>query len=135
MLASPDDGRAKLWLTWRALELRRRDPALFEHGDYAPLAVTGEKSAHVVAFARRHEGRTLVAIVGRLFYALTGEAGRAPLGHEVWLDTAVDLAPLGDAGPFVDALTGETLPLGGGRLALGRAFTAFPVALLYADPR
>ena len=135
LLAPPHDGRAKLWLTWRTLGLRRRDPALFEHGDYAPLAVTGEKSAHVVAFARRHEGRTLVAIVGRLFYALTGEAGRAPLGHEVWLDTVVDLAPLRDAGPFVDALTGETLPLDGGRLALGRAFAAFPVALLYADPR
>ena len=29
----PDDGRAKLWLIWRALELRRRDPALFESGD------------------------------------------------------------------------------------------------------
>ena len=133
LLARPDDGRAKLWLAWRTLALRKRDPALFEHGDYAPLAVTGAKAAHVVAFARRHEGRTLVAIAGRLFFALTGEAGRPPLGLEVWLDTAVDLAPLGDAGPFVDALTGETLRIEGRQLALGRAFDRFPVALLYAD--
>ena len=133
LLAPPHDGRAKLWLTWRALELRRRDPALFERGDYTPLTVTGEKAAHVIAFARRHEGRTLVAVVGRLFFALTGEAGRTPLGHEVWLDTAVDFAPLGALGGSVDALTGEALRIDGGSLALGRAFRDFPVALLYAD--
>ena len=135
LLTRPDDGRAKLWLAWRTLALRQRDPALFEHGDYAPLAVTGEKSAHVVAFARRYEGRTLVAIAGRLFLALTGAAGRPPLGFEVWGDTAVDLSPLGDAPQLANVLTGEALRIDGRQLALGRAFDQFPVALLYAEPR
>jgi (1->4)-alpha-D-glucan 1-alpha-D-glucosylmutase len=135
LLARLDDGRAKLWLAWRTLGLRERDPALFEHGDYAPLAVIGEKSAHAVAFARRFEGRTLVAIVGRLFLALTGEARRPPLGFEVWGDTAVDLSPLGDAPEITNVLTGEVLPINGRQIALGRAFGEFPVAFLYAEPR
>ena len=133
LLVRPDDGRAKLWLAWRTLALRKRDPALFEHGDYAPLAVTGAKAAHVVAFARRHEGRTLVAIAGRLFLALTGAAGRPPLGFEVWGDTAVDLSPLGGARELANVLTGEALRIDGRQLALGRAFDQFPVALLYTD--
>ena len=89
----------------------------------------------MVAFARRHEGRTLVAIAGRLFLALTGAAGRPPLGFEVWGDTAVDLSPLGGARELANVLTGEALRIDGRQLALGRAFDQFPVALLYARCR
>jgi (1->4)-alpha-D-glucan 1-alpha-D-glucosylmutase len=132
LLARPDDGRAKLWLTWRALELRKRDPALFDHGDYTALTVVGGKPAHVVAFARRYEGRTLLAIVGRLFLELLGEAGALPLGEAAWGDTAVDLAPLGNTSAFANVLTGETVRVDDSRLPVGRAFTQFPCALLYA---
>ena len=136
LLARPDDGRAKLWLIWRALELRRRDPTLFDDGDYTAVAVTGEKSAHVAAFARRCRERALLVVVGRLFLQLLGEPGRPPLGEAVWLDTAVDLSPLGDTNTFTNVLTGDSFRVDGHRLPLGRALADFPVALLYAgEPR
>ncbi len=41
------------------LDLRRKHPALFSNGSYAPIAVTGERRDHVMAFQREHEGAML----------------------------------------------------------------------------
>src|SRR5690606_19625680 len=38
-----------------ALQLRKRDPALFAEGDYLPLTVDGPLAEHVIAFLRRHQ--------------------------------------------------------------------------------
>jgi (1->4)-alpha-D-glucan 1-alpha-D-glucosylmutase len=130
LAAAPLDGRAKLWLAWRALALRRRDPALFERGGYTALAVSGAKAEHVVAFARQHEGRIAIAVAGRLFLQLVGEHGRLPIGPEVWQDTAIELPATDSAASFVNVLTGETVAAPDGRLGVGRAFGDFPGALL-----
>jgi (1->4)-alpha-D-glucan 1-alpha-D-glucosylmutase len=128
------DGRAKLWLAWRALALRRRDPELFERGSYVPLAVSGTKAQHVVAFARQYEGRTAIAVAGRLFLQLVAERGRLPIGPDVWQDTAVEVPAL--ASPVLeDVLTGATVAAPDGRLGLARAFAAFPGALLVGRTR
>ena len=37
LLAHLEDGRCKLLLTWKALQLRREQPQLFSHGDYRRL--------------------------------------------------------------------------------------------------
>ena len=126
----PWDGRGKLWILWRALGLRREDPTLFEQGSYTPLAVTGARASHVVAFARQHAGRALFAVSGRLFLTLLGDGARLPLGPDVWGDTAIDLAPLGAATDLVNGLTGERLDAPGGRLAMADAFSSFPGALI-----
>ena len=128
---APYDGRTKLWTLWRALDVRRRDPSLFEHGSYVPLPARGARAAHVVAFARRHEGRVAVAVSGRLFLTLLGEPGRLPLGTEVWGDTAVDLTPLGERTTLVNALTGENLSPSAEHLPLAAAFATFPGVLLH----
>ena len=130
LAAAPLDGRAKLWIAWRALALRRRDPELFECGGYTPLAVAGAKAEHVVAFARQHEGRSVIVVAGRLFLHLVGEHGRLPIGPEVWQDTAIELPATDSASSFVNVLTGETVAAPGGRLSVGRAFGDFPGALL-----
>jgi (1->4)-alpha-D-glucan 1-alpha-D-glucosylmutase len=45
------------------LGLRREHPSLFSSGRYVPIAVTGERSEHVIAFRREHEGATLRCII------------------------------------------------------------------------
>ncbi len=45
------------------LELRRANPSLFSNGRYVPIAVTGQRRDHVIAFQREHEGATLRCIV------------------------------------------------------------------------
>jgi (1->4)-alpha-D-glucan 1-alpha-D-glucosylmutase len=133
LAATPNDGRAKLWIAWRLLALRREQPALFADGDYVALDASGAHAAHVVAFARRHEGVTLVAIAGRLFAQWLGEPERLPLGDEMWEDTAVAV-DLPDGARLVDVLTGSTLTVERGRIPLGRAFAAFPAAALLHAP-
>ena len=53
LFETPQDGRAKLWVIWRVLELRRKHADLFKRGDYHPLTVNGARANHVVAYARR----------------------------------------------------------------------------------
>ncbi|HKO16248.1 MAG TPA: hypothetical protein VJU87_08410, partial [Gemmatimonadaceae bacterium] len=63
--------------------------AVFTDGAYVPLEVHGAAAAHLVAFARAHEGRFAVSLAPRLLGSL-----RAP-GEEAgaWKDTFVVLPP------------------------------------------
>ncbi|OGA38295.1 MAG: 4-alpha-glucanotransferase [Betaproteobacteria bacterium RIFCSPLOWO2_12_FULL_68_19] len=132
---APQDGRAKLLVTARLLALRRDLPELFRLGSYFPLESRGAQAAHVIAYARRHEGRTLVVIAGRLFAKLLGEPGRLPLGRETWGDTAVAAGELGDGARLVNVLTGEALTVSDGAIALAQSFANFPgAALLFEAP-
>jgi (1->4)-alpha-D-glucan 1-alpha-D-glucosylmutase len=122
------NGLAKLWVTWRALALRRERAALFERGEYVPLHATGAKAAHVVAFARRLRDEVAIVIAGRLFARLGTAVGELPLGAAVWGDTAVDLSPLGSPGPMCEVLSDATLDIGA-TLPLAVAWRGFPGAL------
>ncbi|MGE5131244.1 MAG: malto-oligosyltrehalose synthase [Sphingomonadaceae bacterium] len=127
----PYDGRAKLLVTWRLLELRRELPLLFRDGGYEALAARGEKAEHVVAFARRHGARTLVIVAGRLFARLLGAPGRLPLGEVVWGDTAVAAGALAEGAVLTNLFTGERIAVEDGHLPLARAFASFPAAALF----
>ncbi len=129
LVAAAHDGRAKLWIAWRLLALRRERPALFRDGDYVPLDVVGAHAEHVVAFARRHDGAVLVAIAGRLYARWLGEPGPAALGEAAWADTAVAI-DLPDGTRLTDALTGASIVVEQGRIAVGAAFARLPVAAL-----
>jgi (1->4)-alpha-D-glucan 1-alpha-D-glucosylmutase len=128
--ASPGDGRAKLWIIWRALQLRAREPDLFARGEYVPLAASGARGEHVVAFARRLGDVGLIAVAGRLWASLGLPPGMPPLGKDLWQDTAVDLAPLGEIREPLDALSLTAPPMAGGTLRLADAFAQFPGALV-----
>jgi (1->4)-alpha-D-glucan 1-alpha-D-glucosylmutase len=90
-----EDGREKLFIVRRLLELRRHHPDLFAAGDYLPLEVTGASSSnHLCAFARRHGDAMLVTAVPCLIYGLyrggsTADWGAAELSlpaHQTWRD-------------------------------------------------
>jgi (1->4)-alpha-D-glucan 1-alpha-D-glucosylmutase len=130
---APQDGRAKLHVTALLLALRSRRPELFRLGEYLPLDCRGAKAQHVLAYARRHEGTTLVVVAGRLFAGLLGSAGRLPLGAQAWGDTAVSAAGLGEGARLHNVLTGETLAVRDGAIALAQAFGGFPAAALLLE--
>ncbi len=121
------DGRAKMWIVWRTLALRRRYRELFDFGQYVPLQTTGSRSEHVIAFVRRHGGKTAVTVGGRLWMQLGHEPGTLPLGEQAWGDTALESGPL--RGEFENVYTGERLRIEG-NIPLSRVFATFPAALL-----
>ena len=132
LMEHPEDGRAKLFVTWRALEARHRFPEVFAGGAYLPLAVTGAQADHAVAFARQANGRTVITIANRWFATLLGDEKRLPVGEAVWTDTGIELPD--PAAAWENLFTGETVrPDATGdkpRLSLARTLACFPVALL-----
>lgn len=119
----------KLRVTWALLQARKRDPALFEQGSYQPLAVEGERSEHLFAFARVHEERACVVVVPRWSARLKAGALEWPIGEQTWADTVV-LAPFPQV--FRDVFTGRELHLAGEvetrRLRAAELLGALPVA-------
>jgi len=123
-----EDGRLKQFVTWRALELRRRRGTLFRDGGYVPLSIGGEHADHVCAFARVHKSEWAVAIASRLACTLLGGEEVLPVG-EVCGDTYVDVASL-DGSAAEDVLTGTGVRATGGRMRLAELLARLPVALL-----
>ncbi len=123
------DGRLKLYLTWRALNLRGRWPELFRQGEYLPLNVKGEQSAHLVAFARIREGRAILVLVPRLTFDLSGERDQLPMGDAVWGDTSIELPERLASRNWLHWLTGRESP-GGDLLSAAYLLRDLPVALL-----
>jgi (1->4)-alpha-D-glucan 1-alpha-D-glucosylmutase len=136
LLEHRTDGRVKMFVTTRALGARARARAVYEQGDYIPLAVHGRWSDHVFAFARRHGDDLAITCVPRLVGSLVQEQGGPPIGS-IWDDTRLDLSPAVDGAGctrlrdvFTDAIVaadeGRTIPL-------STLFERFPVALLVQD--
>ena len=134
--AAPCDGRAKLWLMWRALQFRREHNDLFLKGGYHPVAVSGARSRHAVAYARRLGDSGIVVAAGRLFASMGLEPGTLPVGKPAWDDTVLGLAFLPAGTRLMNVLTGESLETDASRrLPLSRVMTHFPgVLLAYGAP-
>lgn len=75
-------GDPKQALIVRLLALRREHPALFAHGGYAPVTVTGERAGHVLAFRRSDGAKTITCAVALRTTGMTSP--------DWWGDTALD---------------------------------------------
>jgi (1->4)-alpha-D-glucan 1-alpha-D-glucosylmutase len=110
------EGVEKLYVTWKALQCRKKWAALFRDGEYLPLYPNQE--CGIVAYARRYQQQWVLVIA-----AVAGNA-IANLEKEVYL-------PLPENAPhtWTSELTGElfTTP---SNLPLQAALHQFPVALL-----
>lgn len=126
----PECGRIKFYLTWRTLRLRARLTDLFRDGDYLPLAVSGAAADHLCAFARRHDGRAVVAVVPRLLARLCGDLD--PATAAPWGDTRIALPDEPAAAAWHNVLTGE-VHAAGASIDAAALLGAFPVALLASD--
>jgi (1->4)-alpha-D-glucan 1-alpha-D-glucosylmutase len=116
------DGREKLFLATRLLDLRRERPMLFAEGGYVPLYGEGGRGdEHLCAFARQRDETTLVVAVPRLVYRLCRGGESAD-----WGGTAL---PLPDAGPWHDIVSGRCYR-GQKHIPASELFAAFPVAAM-----
>ena len=123
------DGRIKLYLIWRTLAVRARHERLFQRGDYLPLSVEGERSEHVVAFARiRRKDQIAIVVAPRLVAKL----GLEPKGDglaRLLTGTEVIMPPNLKDLVLTHAFTGERIEAGA-RLNVAGLLARFPVALL-----
>jgi (1->4)-alpha-D-glucan 1-alpha-D-glucosylmutase len=133
------DGRPKLYVIWKALQLRRENPALFGDDGYVALQTSGEMVEHLVAFARRRGGEVAITVVPRLCAEMIDTKGPLLPAPEAWGDTSV-LVPDDLAGvAFRNEFTGERFVAeerdGAVSFDVGRLLRNFPVALLETGGR
>jgi len=91
LLEALPDGRAKLHVIRKGLELRKELPRVFHEGSYQALHADAGMEEKVCAFALQHAGAKVIAIAPRLFAALLGEGDAAPIGGAVWKDSRLVL--------------------------------------------
>jgi (1->4)-alpha-D-glucan 1-alpha-D-glucosylmutase len=107
-----DCGMPKLWVTYSALQLRRRRPEWFgKDAAYTPLSAEGLKKDHVIAYLR---GDSVAAVVPRWNLRLNAN----------WGSTSVALPE----GPWKNIFTGDVVK--GGAARMQTLLQRFPVALL-----
>jgi (1->4)-alpha-D-glucan 1-alpha-D-glucosylmutase len=112
------DGWVKVAVTRVLLALRAREGPLFSDGDYEPCTATGPRADEILAFVRRHEGRTALTAVQRF-------AVRAAENHD-WRGT--ELRVPADAADATDVFTGYCPH--GDVLDPAQLFTTLPIAVL-----
>ncbi|MGH9355506.1 MAG: malto-oligosyltrehalose synthase, partial [Terriglobia bacterium] len=130
------DGRIKMYVTRKSLEIRKSLFEVFAEGDYIPLLASGPKQDHVLSFARTHDGAWVVVAVPRLMARIT-PSDLPPAGARAWgRRSAIQLpgeAPL----KWRNIFTGERLRgvrRGGGcSLSLAKLFAFFPVSVLVEE--
>ena len=127
------NGRVKQRVVHRALALRARAPGVFAHGSYVPLAVEGPRADHIFAFARVHEGRTVIVAVTRLPATIGADADTLSSSADKWDGTNL-VAPHHSVSQVARCALGST-QLGSlsGRIPAGELLGQLPVALLEVE--
>ncbi len=127
LLSTWEDGRIKMFLTYKVLSAIKEYKSLFEKGSYFPIETAGKYKNHIVAFAREHRPYYSITVAPRF---LTGvvDIGTKPFGRDVWEDTQIIL-PEGAAHLWKEVIAG-TEHKGKKKLFVGDVLKHFPSALL-----
>ena len=119
-----EEGIEKLFITWKVLNFRRKNPEVFTAGEYLPVAVTG-RGVKAAAFARTDKKRWVISVF--------------PFGlvkHDMdSVDDAADqfvVLPEDAPRKWINLFTGETLEVPN-QISLAQVFEHFPVALLVSQ--
>ena len=136
LVLAKEDGRIKLYLIHRALDHRRRRPRLYREGAYVPLQAHGPRLEHVVAFGRRLDAETVIAVAPRLVARL--HPSGPPVGA-LWSGTWLVLPEAWASPVYRNVLTGEAVEVvtrdGRPTLGLDATLMTFPAVLLEAVDR
>src|SRR4030095_374623 len=87
LLADWPDGRVKLWLTWKLMQLRRHRAGWLENASYVPIRVEGVQRQCAGAYARSGNGAQLLCVVPRLWLNRVRDPEQWPVGAAFWADT------------------------------------------------
>jgi len=128
-LENYETGKAKLYVIFKALEVRRRLKGLFEEGTYLPLKVEGELGKHLFAFARSKDASFAVVVVPRFVVSLLEPS--LSWSEVDWKDTSLTL-PAQAPASYIEMFTGSHLHLHStsGSLLISEVLSDFPVALI-----
>ncbi len=125
------DGRIKLYVIWKALQLRHKFSGLFTDGEFVPAEVSGQRAENVTAFFRK--GSIGVALIVAPKWLAASGMENDEARSEFWSKTTISLPPIMN-GNWKNAFTGEVFQAPSNEprnsLNLSTVLGNFPVALL-----
>jgi (1->4)-alpha-D-glucan 1-alpha-D-glucosylmutase len=135
LLQNWQDGRVKLYLTSKLLNLRRQNRPLFLDGSFLPIEVTGKRAKNLLAYARRHGNQWSLTVVPRFL-----AQAKAPMSWGqmagFWRDTSI-LLPATSPASWQNVLSVQSIqsrPDRKGRSLLAEdLLKLFPVACLKSN--
>lgn len=104
-----EDGRAKLYLTWKMIQLRNAHAELFSDGNYTGMIAEGPNADHICVFSRRLDDTEIIVVATRWFAKLIGELGVSPIASVLWEKTRVQIAGPQISRRYHNLLTDETV--------------------------
>jgi len=119
------DGRIKMFLTQRVLQLRRKHVELFQRGEYLPLSPNGTFAESCVSFARRLADKWIVVIASRL----SSRVGFPPLS-ESWKDTTIEFPEAFPLEHAHDLFTCQPVPVHDRNVKLADTLSVLPFAVM-----
>ncbi len=131
-LVSPEDGRLKMHVVRKCLDLREEDAGLFRGSDFAATAVRGEHTRNVIGFSRTGSGESLLVVVPRLTASLV-QPGEFPTGDDVWGDTRIEPGRSILETTMVNIFTEKKVEISE-NVKLCALLSSFPVAVLVGKP-
>ncbi|KMQ49764.1 Malto-oligosyltrehalose synthase [Chitinispirillum alkaliphilum] len=131
LITSPADGRVKIFVTHRCLDMRRKEVSLFQDAGYEPVKAKGKFAHNVVAYLRRSERKCMLVIVPR-FTTKMVEMNSCPVGLEIWQDTSLELPATMNDVSLTDLFTREAVRVDGG-VMIGELLKSFPMAVYYGE--
>jgi (1->4)-alpha-D-glucan 1-alpha-D-glucosylmutase len=120
------DGRLKLFVIHKALDLRSRRPMLFSDGSYVPLRPEGLRKRNIVAFAREHGNEALLMVVGRFFMDFPADQINV---SAPWSDTRIELPDFAEKAVWRDIYTQRRFE-NPSSLSVAEIFAQYPFACL-----
>lgn len=134
LTTNKEDGRIKLYLTYKALNFRRKNRELFDKGEYISLDVIGERSDNVCTFARRLGSKIAIVVVQRFLTKLIPHADILPFGTEAWKDSFITIPFAEEGKKYLNIFTGEMVTVknndGAMALYLSEVFVNSSIALM-----
>jgi len=134
LTVNKETGIIKLYLTYRALNYRKRKRKLFERGKYLPLEIMGKQADNACAFFRKAGNSRTIITVPRFLTQLLSQPADLPLGEAIWGDSFIVL-PVTELGAryrniFTDELLAVRNYKDATTMDLSEVFLNFPVAMM-----
>lgn len=134
IMGSMEDGRIKLYVTWKSLAFRRDNESLFNSRNYLPLSAKGNRKNNICAFMRRSDDHEVITVAPVLMTGLTNKGKYSPTGSAVWGNTKLTLPKACTGRVYRNIFTGERVKAlkedGDTVMDLAAIFNIFPVAAM-----
>ena len=121
---------AKLFITSRALQLRRKDATLFETGEYVPLETSGVHADHLFSFLIGNGAAGLIVAVPRLVAKLTAHDNSTNRGNAPGINANLHVPENWSNRLWTNVFTGEFVRVQDGTIPATELFATLPFGLL-----